>query len=57
MYIDNIRHIFNKYNKVYRSTIKMKPIDVKSSRYDDFNTKHNDTYPKFKVDGHVRISK
>ena len=35
----------------------MKPIDVKSSRYNDFNTEHNDTYPKFKSDGHVRMSK
>lgn len=42
---------------MYHIAIKMKPIDVKSSRHDDFNTEHNDTYPKFKVDGHVRISK
>ena len=35
----------------------MKPIGVKSSRYNDFNPEHNDTYPKFKADGHVRISK
>ena len=42
---------------MYHITIKMKPIDVKSSRYNDFNPEHNDTYPKFKADGHVRISK
>ena len=44
-------------SNMYHITIKMKPIDVKSSRYNDFNTEHNDTYPKFKSDGHVRMSK
>ena len=35
----------------------MKPIDVKSSTYIDFNKKNDREDPKFKVDGHVRILK
>ena len=33
VYIDKLGEIVNKYNKAYHSTIKMKIIDVKSSRY------------------------
>ena len=33
VYIDKLDDIVNKYNNVYRSTIKMKPVDVKSSTY------------------------
>ena len=33
MYIDKIDGIVNKYTNTYHSTIKMKPIDVKSSIY------------------------
>ena len=32
MYIDKLADSFNKYNNIYR-TIKMKPVDVKSSTY------------------------
>ena len=39
------------------STIKMKPIDVKSSTYIDFGIGNNDKDPKFKVGYHVRITK
>ena len=35
----------------------MKPIDVKDNTYIDFGKKFNDNDPKFKVCGHVRISK
>ena len=38
----------NKYNNTY-STIKMKPVDVESSRYIDFNKENNKEDPKFKV--------
>ena len=31
MYIDRLDHIVNKYNNTYQSSIKMKPVDVKSS--------------------------
>ena len=31
MYIDRLDDIVNKYNNTYQSSIKMKPVDVKSS--------------------------
>ena len=36
MYLDKLDDIVNKYNNTYHSTIKMKPVDVKSSTYIDF---------------------
>ena len=38
-------------------TIKMKPIDVRSDSYAEYNEDFNKKYPKFKVGDHVRISK
>ena len=35
----------------------MKPVDVKSSTYIDFNKQNNKEDPKFEVGDHVRISK
>ena len=35
----------------------MKPFDLMSSTYIDFKLGNNDKYPKFGVDGYVRISK
>ena len=40
----------------YDSTIKIKPVDVKSSTYIDFNVENNDKDRKFKSSDHVRIS-
>ena len=37
IYIDKLDDIVNKYNNTYHSTIKMKPADVKSSTYFDFD--------------------
>ena len=37
VYIDQLDDLFHKYNNTYHSTIKMKPVDVKSSTYIDFN--------------------
>ena len=37
VYIDKIDNIVNKYNNTYHSTTKMKPVDVMSSTYIDFN--------------------
>ena len=34
-YIDKLDDIINKYNNTYHSTIKMKPVDVKSNTYID----------------------
>ena len=33
VYIDELRDIVNKYNNTYRSTIQMKPVNVKSNTY------------------------
>ena len=33
VYIAKLDDLVNKYNNTYRSTIKMKPVDVKSSTY------------------------
>ena len=33
VYIDKLDDIVNKYNNTHHSTIKMKPVDVKSSTY------------------------
>ena len=35
----------------------MKPVEVKSSKYIDFNIENNNQYLKFKVGDHVRITK
>ena len=57
VYIDKLDDIVDKYNNTYHSTIKMKPIDIKSSTYFGFDKKNNKEGPKFKVDDNVRISK
>ena len=41
---------------VHRS-IKMKPIDITSDYYAEYNEDSNVTKPKFKVGDHARISK
>ena len=46
MYTEKLDDIAHKYNNTYHSTIKMNPVDVKSSTYIDF-----------KIDDHLRISK
>ena len=51
VYIDKLDDIVNKYNNMY-STIKMKPFDVHSSTYIDFNVEKNDKDHKFKVADH-----
>ena len=56
MYIDKLADIVNKYNNTY-STIKTKPLDVKSNTYIDFNKKNNKEDTKCKVGDHLRISK
>ena len=56
-YIDKLDYIVNKYTNTYHSTIKMKPVDVKSSTYIDSSKEINDQDPKFKIGDIVRISK
>ena len=55
MYIEKLDNIVNKYNNTH-GTIKMKPADVKSSTYIDFDKKRNEEDP-IKVGDHKRISK
>ena len=57
VYIDILDDIVNKYNNAYHSTIKMKPIDVKSNTYINSSKEMNDKDPKFKIGDIVRISK
>ena len=56
VYINKLDDIVNKYNNTYHSTIKMKPVDVKSNTYIDSNKEIDEKYPKFKIDT-VIISK
>ena len=44
------------YNTFHR-TIKMKPIDVKTDSYAEYNVDFNFKNPEFQVGDHVRISK
>ena len=57
-YIDKLDDIVNKYNNTYeiKSTIKMKPADVKSSINTDSSKKNHDKDPKFKIGDIVRMS-
>ena len=56
-YIDKLDYIVNKYSNPYHSTIKMKPVNVKSNTYTDFDIENNDKDPKCKVVDHAIISK
>ena len=57
LYFDVLDDIVNKYNNTVHRTIKMKPIDVTDDSYAEYNEDSNKKDPKFKVGGHVRISK
>ena len=57
VYIDNLDDIVNEYKSTYHRTIKMESIDVKDGTYINIGKEVNDKDPKFKVGGHVRISK
>ena len=57
VYIDKLDDIVNKYDNAYHNTIKMKPVDVKSNTYIDFNKETNIKDPKFKIGDIIRISK
>ena len=57
MYIDKLDDIVNKYSNTYHSTIKMKPVDVKSNTYIRCIREINDKDPKFKIGDIVKIKK
>ena len=56
VYFDVLDDIVNKYNNTVHRTIKMKPIDVTSDSYAEYNEDFNKIEPKFKVGDRVRIS-
>ena len=57
VYIDKLDDIVSKCNNKYHKTIKMKPLDVRSNTYFDFDKRNNKEDPEYKVGDHVRISK
>ena len=57
MYIDKLDDAVNKYNNTYHITIKMKPVDAKSSIYIDSSKEINNKDPEFKIRDIGRISK
>ena len=56
-YFDVLEYIVNKYNNAVQRIITMKPIDVTSDSYAEYNEDSHEKDPKFKVVDHVRISK
>ena len=56
VYIDKLDYIVNNYNNTYHSTVKMKPVNIKSNTYIDSSKEINNKDPKYKI-GDVRISK
>ena len=57
VYINKLDDIVNEYDNAYHKIFKMKPVDLKSSRYIDSSKEINDEDPKFKIGDIVRISK
>ena len=57
VHIDKLDDIVNKHNNIYHTTIKMKPVDVKSNTYIDSSKEINNKNPKFNIGDIVRISK
>ena len=54
VYVYKLDYIVNEYNNTYHNTIKMRPVDVKSSTYTSFGIKENNKDPKFEVGDHIR---
>ena len=54
--MDKLNEIVNKNKNTYHSTIKMKPVDVKSNTCIGSSKDINDKDSKFKAVGTVRIS-
>ena len=56
VYVDKLDNVVNKYNNKYHSSIKIRPVDVKSNTYIDSSKEINNKSPKFENSGTVRIS-
>ena len=57
VYFDVLDNIANKYNNTVHRSIKMKPIDVTSDSYAEYNENYSVTRPEFKGGDRARISK
>ena len=57
VFFDALDDTVNKYNNTVCRSIKMKPIDVTSDSYAEYNEDSNVTKPKFKVGDNLRISR
>ena len=57
VYFDVLDDIVNKYKNTAHRSIKMKPIDVTSDSYAEYNEHSNEKDPRFKVSDYVRILK
>ena len=57
VYIDQLNNIVNKYNNTCHSITKIKPVDITSSTYIDFDKSNSKEHPELEVGDHVRISK
>ena len=57
VYFDVLDDIIKKYNNTVHRTIKMKPIDVTSDSYFEYNENSNEKDPKFKVGYQVKTWK
>ena len=55
VYIDKLDDIVNRYNNTYHSTIRMKPVDVKSNTYIESSKEINNKNSKFKISDTVKI--
>ena len=52
-----LHDVVDQNNNAVHRTIKMKPIDVTSDSYAEYNADYHKKEPKSKVDAHVRISR
>ena len=57
VYFDVLDVAVNKYNNTVHRAIKMKPVEVTSDSYAEYNEDSNETEPRFKVGDRVGISK
>ena len=57
VYFNVLNDIVDEYNNTYHKIIKMKPTDVRSDSFTEYNEESNEKDPKFKIGDHVRISK
>ena len=55
MCVNKLNDIVKECNNTYHGTIKMRPVDVKSSTYIDLNKNNSRKDPKFKVGDYIRI--